>query len=255
MCITLIRLTIIFLASLLAIACNGTSGKLIFNHENYQVLVNNNIEVQLSISGATSVSGLVVRIFSSNKDVLQLSHNTCVLSDESDFPKSCIIIINGRMAGSTLVTAEADNIVVASANVSVMPNNSYKMDKSKPNVASTSTLDLKQDSSAQVKSDKNLKKIAILPLKKNRPIANSHDSNNLLNKINYKNLKLQSRVNTNSKGNYYLIITLQDTLFRISQDSGISVECLKKINHLKDNKVIIGKRLYLSTSCPLRRYK
>ncbi|TXI94046.1 MAG: LysM peptidoglycan-binding domain-containing protein [Neisseriales bacterium] len=55
-----------------------------------------------------------------------------------------------------------------------------------------------------------------------------------------------SRIKTDKSGRNYIIIEAGDTLFRTSTSSNTSVEKLKNLNHLKNNELITGTKLYLN---------
>ena len=66
---------------------------------------------------------------------------------------------------------------------------------------------------------------------------------------NSKNLacnKLNPRVKTSKTGKNYILIQPGDTLFRISLDCNITASQLKQINHLKNNEVVLGSKLFLN---------
>lgn len=57
--------------------------------------------------------------------------------------------------------------------------------------------------------------------------------------------RFKKRIQSTKTGKHYIIVEPQDTLFNISQHSGVSQQQLITRNHLKSNAVPLGVRLYL----------
>lgn len=60
-----------------------------------------------------------------------------------------------------------------------------------------------------------------------------------------KNPVFKARINTDSAGHHYVIANRNETLYRMSVNSGLSEGELRKINHLHGNTIVTGQRFYL----------
>lgn len=60
-----------------------------------------------------------------------------------------------------------------------------------------------------------------------------------------KNPEFKARVSTDSAGRHYVITNKNETLYRMSVNSGLSEGELRKINHLRGNTIVTGQRFYL----------
>lgn len=61
------------------------------------------------------------------------------------------------------------------------------------------------------------------------------------------NASFNSRIQTDSNGNRYIVLVSGDTLYSISRNSGVSLPTLKSLNKIDASHIKIGKKLYLST--------
>lgn len=61
------------------------------------------------------------------------------------------------------------------------------------------------------------------------------------------NSSFDSRVQTDSDGNRYIVLTSGDSLYSISCYAGVNISKLKSLNNIRGNDIRAGKKLYLGT--------
>lgn len=120
----LINLSIIcIILSFLACSGNGaasnntSNGILAFKQSSVMVTNGSVTELNLTLSGSTEVSGLVVTLSSSNPTVATVIPAVCILSSAPASPQSCEVQVRGLATGSANIIATASGYNVSSVAV------------------------------------------------------------------------------------------------------------------------------------------